>query len=305
MPIWSHGFFLGHQGGFRDSFSPGLLTCIARIDRMLALLADSISAPHEHGGGRLALLSTLENGLRVLALFSKRRPTMTIAEMARETGLRENTMYRYVATLKASGLIEESPRRGYYQLGMKCLEFSSIVQCQISIGAISLPIMRDLAFQTGETILLAAIHGHRGICLEKIESSHMLRVAYERGSTFHLHAGSSGKVLLAYMSDAARQEILSEVGLPRLTSNTTTDVEELTEELRGIRRQGYCVTDGEQLDGIRGISAPVLDGAGRVRACLNVEGPIRRLEGRPTDEAIRLARRAAKEITARLEQLES
>jgi len=249
-------------------------------------------------------LSTLEKALDILALFDGDRREMSVREIAAHVDLLENTAYRYVATLKSRGLLEETGKQGHYQLGLTILAWYQSLRQRFNIIDLALPIMHDLVENIGETVLLAAVHGQRGICLETVESSHVLRVAYERGRTIYLHAGATGKVLLAFLSEQEREAIIREVGLPKLTDNTITDPDELRVNLAKIREDGFAVTDGEQLSGeIRGITAPIFAHTGRIAACISVEGPIRRLEGRATEKAIETIIAAAKRITQVLEDV--
>ena len=249
-------------------------------------------------------LSTLEKGLDILALFDGDHREMSVREIAARMNLLESTLYRYVATLKSRGLLEETGKQGHYQLGLTILAWYQSLRRRFNIIDLALPIMHALVETIGETVLLATVHGQRGICLERVESSHVLRVAYERGRTLYLHAGATGKVLLAFLSEGKREAIIREVGLPKLTDNTITDPDELRVSLTKIREDGFAVTDGEQLGGgIRAITAPVFDHTGRIAACISVEGPISRLEGRLTENAIEKTVAAAKRITQILEDV--
>lgn len=244
-------------------------------------------------------LSTLEKGLNILSLFDKDHPIMSVSEIASRLGLPESTVYRYIATLKSWRLVEEDTKPGCYQLGPKILELARVVR-QRSIIDLSFPIMERLSNQTGETVILASIYDRKGICLEKVEGYHNLRVSFERGTTFHLHAGATGKLLMAYLSEEEQDSIIREVGLPRFTENTITDPERLKVELEKIREDGFAVSDGEVHQGVRAIAAPIFNGRGKIIADLSLGAPIHRLEGSRKEETIRLVIDAAGKITKQM-----
>lgn len=244
-------------------------------------------------------LSTLEKGFNILSLFDKDHPIMSISEVASRLSLPQSTVYRYIATLKSSGLVEEDTKPGCYRLGLKILELAQAVKRQ-SIMDLSFPIMEQLANQTGETVILAGICGQKGICMEKVEGYHNLRVSYERGATFYLHAGATGKALMAYLSEEEQDSIIKEVGLPKFTENTITDPQRLKVELKKIREDGFAVSDGEVHQGVRAIAAPIFNGRGKIIADLSLGAPIHRLEGSRKEETIQLVTNAARRITEQI-----
>ncbi|MCK4417626.1 MAG: IclR family transcriptional regulator [Candidatus Latescibacteria bacterium] len=247
----------------------------------------------------MAGLTTLEKGLNILSLFDKDHPVMSIPEIAARLNLPESTSYRYVATLKSQRLIEEDTKPGYYRLGLKILESAQVVKQQSIINS-SFPIMEQLSNQTGEIVMLAGIYDQKGICLEKVESHHNLRVSFERGATFYLHAGATGKTLMAYLDEKEQDSIIKEIGLPKFTENTTIDPEKLKVELKRIREDGFAVSDGEVHQGVRAIAAPIFNGRGKMIADLSVGAPIHRLEGSRKEETIRLVIDTARKITEQM-----
>lgn len=244
----------------------------------------------------MAVSATLKKGLSILSLFDKGHPIMSIPEITARLNLPESTAYRYIATLKSQGWIMEDSKPGYYRLGLKILELARVVKQQ-SIIDLSFPIMEQLSDQTGETVILAGIYDKKGICLGKDEGHHNLRVSYERGETFYLHAGATGKALMAYLSEEEQDSIIEEIGLPKLAENTITDPDKLRIELKRVREDGFAVSDGEVHQGVRAIAAPIYNDRGKVIANLTVGAPIHRLEGLRTEETIQMVIEAARKIT--------
>ena len=187
-------------------------------------------------------------------------------------------------------------RTGDYRLGGKILELAASARRR-GLVEIALPIMEKLSRDTGETSILAGLHQMKGICLERVEGHHALRVSHERGAIFPLHAGSSGKVLLAYLDPSEQTRIIEEGGLPRFSKTTITDKKRLKVELERIRRQGYAESDGEVIAHTYGVAGPVFASTGKILAALTVSAPTERLVGARSKEMIRLVVEAAKGIT--------
>jgi IclR family transcriptional regulator, KDG regulon repressor len=117
--------------------------------------------------------------------------------------------------------------------------------------------------------------------MARIDSPHFLRAHTPIGGRVPLYCGSTGKALLAYLSD---QEI-KRVGksLTAITPRTITRYDVLLKELARIRARGYATSVGEWDLSISGVAAPVFGSDGNVVASIGVTGPVERLnEAKPT-----------------------
>jgi len=245
-------------------------------------------------------LSTLEKGIRILTLFSRETPALSAMEIADRLDLPASTAYRYLAVLREHHLIVQE-RGGVYRLGTKILELAGCV-IRPTLRDIALPVMRTLSRQEGETIILSSLRDHDGVCLERIEGLHALRVSHQRGAAFPLHAGASGKALMAFLSPERQDEIIERFGLARFTTHTITDAAKLHKELDRIRSLGYSESDSEVDEGTYGIGAPILSSDGQVVASLCVSAPTHRLEGKKRDRVIRRVMRSAGKISEGLRE---
>jgi DNA-binding IclR family transcriptional regulator len=244
-------------------------------------------------------LHTLDKGIAILALLSSEGPTLSVARIAERMELPLSTAYRYVSALKAQRLVEQDPLSGTYRLGPRLLEWAAAIS-RPDVRELALPWMVKLSRRSGETVILSGLRGHQGICLAKVEGHHALRVSHELGAVFPLHAGTSGKTLMAYLEPDDQEGILRDVGLERFTETTITDPDALREELRGICHRGHSESDGEVLRGTYGIGAPVF-GVGRVIvAALSVSAPRHRLEGDRRTQTIQWVSETANEVTRSL-----
>ena len=248
----------------------------------------------------MAESSTLAKGLNVLALFDKDHSVMSIPEIAARSNLPESTAYRYIATLKAQGLIAGDTKPGYYRLGLKILELAQVAREQLSIIDLALPVMRQLVKQTEETITLTAIRGQKVICIDRVESNHTLRLSFEPGLIMFMHAGASAKIMMAYLDEKDQDKIIEEEGLPKFTDNTITDPIKLKAELKGIRRKGFAISTGELDPGARAIAAPILDRHGKIISGVSIAGPLDRIKGPKVKEFTSLVIDAADDIAERI-----
>ena len=247
----------------------------------------------------MATSAILEKGLELLSVFTKHAGPISISELSTSANLSTSTIYRYLATLRAQGYIKADTKPGHYLLGLKILELAGAIKRETSIS-LALPVMENLASQTGESVLLCARWGEKGMCLEKIEGRHNLRVSYMYGVPFYLHAGATGKVLLAYLDDEEAEQVIRKVGLPAFTENTVTDPEQLKADLREIKRAGFALSTSEMHEGAIAIAAPIFNRRGRVETDLSIGIPVHRFAQCDKANVIDLVVSGAKEISEKL-----
>jgi IclR family acetate operon transcriptional repressor len=90
-----------------------------------------------------------------------------------------------------------------------------------------------------------------------------------------LHAGSAGKVFLAWDKLAVKDAIGH--GLARFTPRTVVDIDLLSEQLGQIRDAGYAVSFEERDLGAASLSAPVFGLNGEVSAAIGIGAPTQRM----------------------------
>ena len=94
------------------------------------------------------------------------------------------------------------------------------------------------------------------------------------GKPMPLHAGSPGKLLLAFLPPSESRKALREESLTAFTPRTIVDMEALAAELCAIRRRGYAISSSEHSPGITSISCPIRNRLGAVIAAINIWVPL-------------------------------
>lgn len=239
--------------------------------------------------------SAIHKVLDVLLLFRDQHSQLSVEEMSHLLDIPKSTVYRYVRVLSERGLLEKTGAADYC-LGLTFIELGrNALASNREIRLIALPSMKRLAEEVGESVSLMRVYNRQAVCIESIEGRQALRVTIERGRTQPMHAGASSKVLLAYMPEDDWDEYL-DMPLPRFTHTTTTDVDGLKAQLRRIRRQGYCISDGEIDVGARAIAVPLADGRQEVVAALSIEAPASRMDDATAARYLDLLRHEADRI---------
>lgn len=234
------------------------------------------------------ITSTADKVLDVLLLFKESRPELTVDEVSDLIGAPRSTTYRYVRTLRDKGFLEKTPA-GVLRLGPRLVELGRVARSKSDISDVALPVMEEIAQQTRETVLLTRLAGHSAVCLERIEGPQTIRITFELGQIRPLHAGASSKILLAFVDEDVWDEYISPP-LERFTENTVTDPDTLKQQLRDIRRQGYCMSDSEVDAGARAVAVPILDERDRLIAGLSTAGPAFRMDSATIERHVEILR---------------
>ena len=226
------------------------------------------------GERRVYTVESLAKGLRILALFSERRPQLRLTEIVGALAIPMPTAFRLVATLEGEGFLERlpdgavRPSAAVLTLGFAALRGLDLVRS-------SALILRELAETTKQTVNLGVLSHDQVVYVARLQSDTSLVTAnITVGSTLPAFCTSMGKVLLAHAGEAdlaTRLDARSFAGT--WGPNAATSLEALRPQLERVRSVGYAVQDEEVAGGLRSIAGPVRGEDGRVIAAVNIAVP--------------------------------
>lgn len=212
---------------------------------------------------------------KVLALFSPAQPELSVRDIGRPFRWPKSTAYRILSRLESSGFLDRDESTGLYRLGIRLAAYGELARHSTSLQRVVSPSLRALSDATGETATLMLFNGNEGVTVDVVESFQPLMLPGLLGGLMPLHATAGGKALLAWALPA-RQAALLHRPLPRYTATTITDAAELERELEKSRKRGYTTVNGERIEDVCGVAAPIFDHRGDVSAALTVGCPRRR-----------------------------
>lgn len=242
-------------------------------------------------------MQSVDRALDLLAAVAASEIAPTVAELAERCGINRSTAWRLLATLEAHGMVERASASSGFRVGYGAVRLGAAAD-EASVVRRVRPVLEQLSEASGETVSLALVGA---ASLRYVDHVSVIAGTFtpwteERVS---LHSTSSGKIFLAWLSDAERAGALPPT-LERFTENTITDRAELEVELAEARRQGYARCQGEDAALTNGVSSAVLDARRRPIAVVNVWGPERRMPTERLDELGPLAVAAAAAVAGRL-----
>jgi DNA-binding IclR family transcriptional regulator len=222
------------------------------------------------------LIIALRRGLDILDMFSAQRRVVGITDIAHELDIHKSSASRLAATLASSGYLVAASA-GNYALGPRLAALGSLVASRQDLTTVVTPFLKDLVENTGETGHLAVLDGTTAKTVQVVDGWHTVRMHSWVGKLSPAHCSSMGKALLAGLPESELGQRYPDADLPVRTDHTIATVGQLRQELRRIRRGGYCVDNEELEAGLRCVAAPVFSAAGAVDASISISGPAQRL----------------------------
>jgi DNA-binding IclR family transcriptional regulator len=211
-----------------------------------------------------------EGARRVLALmlaFSADKNTLTARDLATATGIALPSVYRYITLLRETGLLA-GDERGSYRLSARLIGLARAAEAAESIIDIADPVMRELAAETGETVILVRLIGRSAVCVHRVQSAQRLRISFEPGQPLPLERGASARLLLASLAPGVRREYLAPVA-----ERDPEAAALLEKKIVLAGQQGYATSEEEIHKGVWAAATQVMHGK-RMVAVLTVPYPL-------------------------------
>lgn len=247
------------------------------------------------------VIQSVDRALDIMEVFSRAKGEMRLNEVAAAANLNISTCHHLLTTLMERGYVGQNPRQRTYYLGNKIIELSSARVRQMDLVEIATPDLQRLNTETGETVHLAVMLGHDLTTLTKLDSPHAVRVdSGSVGKSDAAHATATGKAILAWLPENEINRIALAKGLKRFTAYTITDLPELIEHLRLVRRNGYAVDTEEFQPGVICIGAAIRDHAGAVMGSISCSLPVMRAEHDHLERTKQRVRDCARRLSERL-----
>lgn len=246
------------------------------------------------------MLSTVLHALDVLEILSERGES-GVSEIGKRLGLAPSTTHRLITSLASRDFVVQNPSNKKYKLGMKIFQMGSSIANRFGFRQAALSSMEKLAADSNETVNLGILDGDKIVYIEKILNDDPIRVELQVGHTVPAQCTGMGKAILAFLSPEKQETLLRSIRFERRTGNSIVMKERLCEELARIRERGYALDNGELIEGIRCVAAPVFGKNGAVVAAVSIAGPAVRLTDSRVLELVPLVKGAAEETSKQLE----
>ena len=254
----------------------------------------------DNGATTPYFLEGVDRVMKVLDCFTLETPELRLTDLSERLGMAKTQVLRIVSTLECGGYLVRDRRSKRYRLGVRLFHLGAVAREQLDLRRIAQPYLHRLVEATHETAGLFAPDPLGPLCIDVVQSPKAMRVYAQLGARMPWNAGTSSKVLLAYLPEKERERVLARGGFKRYTEHTVTDPDKLREILCEIRRVGYHIGVRDLDENALGVGAPIFDDSGSVVGAIGLAAPAVRLPDAELGRFIDLVRGATAEISRQL-----
>ena len=201
-------------------------------------------------------IESVDNALRVLLLLGE-HPSLRMTDVSQYLGVASSTAHRLLAMLQYRGYVRQDGSTRSYVPGptLDSLAFSLLRRLDVRNRA--RPVLERLNSELGETVHLGRLEGDKVHFIDSIESTKALRVANRLGRSMPAHCTSTGKALLATLTDDELRLLYPDERLVQLTPHSLGTRTELLDAVRTIRSCGFAISKEESEEGVSSLAVAV------------------------------------------------
>lgn len=240
--------------------------------------------------------------LRILEIVAESEKSMTPTEINQHLNLPKPSIHRICLMLEREGYLQNQID------GKGLLPGSRLAKIAIKIFSNNdhfkyerHAILKNLSNEIGETCNISIPEGLEMIYYDRVETHWPFRMQMKKNDRVPIYCTASGKLFLSSLSSAKRNRILSNLKIEKLTTNTITDIDELKQELKRIKKTNIGIDNEEFMQGMIAVSVPLITNDKKFIGGLTVHAPKARLSMEEALDKIHLLKNAAKKIVESIE----
>ncbi|WP_080872403.1 IclR family transcriptional regulator [Oceanobacillus timonensis] len=209
--------------------------------------------------------ATVLRAIKVLEHLKETPGPQSVSYISKELNLSQTIVHRLLTTLKTEGFVLQDTHSKLYSLGPAFLDYANKIITELPFAPVVEPWLIRLRNQTGETAGFYIPNGHTRLCVMEYESQQEIRRSVGVGNQYPIHAGATGRAILAFQSEEILQDVLN--------SLSTEERHILAAKINTTRENGYAASFEEINANVSALSAPVFDQNQRVVGALSISGP--------------------------------
>ena len=227
----------------------------------------------KHEAGETPSIQSLGRGLSILEAVAESSEPVALKQLTDLLGIDRSSVFRLANTLRRRRFLANPKGRKDYILGPSAWRLSRKYG-QSTFIPLCHEHLRQLGVRTGETAHLAVREGGQALFIDHHASpDQVVAVSGQTGEFVPLYCTAHGKALIVDFGTAELRATLNGVKLQAHSRRTITSIEKLARSLALARADGYTVDDGEFLEEVRCVAAPIRDQAGTVVASIGISAP--------------------------------
>jgi DNA-binding IclR family transcriptional regulator len=198
----------------------------------------------------------IDKCIAILDLFTRLKKPLGISEISKALNYNKSTVFNMVHTLNDLGVLEKSGENKF-QYGIHLYTLGKAAGRNSELISTVHPYLGKINQKTKLSAFLGLRAGLRAVIIDKVDTAFDIKIYSEIGMRIPLLAGAAGKVLLAQMSDAEVDEILTKNKLEKFTPNSCVNKNKYRAMIKRARREGIAIDMEEYIEGIRAFAVPL------------------------------------------------
>lgn len=234
-----------------------------------------------------------------LLMVVAENPGLGVTELSKRSGITKARTFRLLNTLEETGLIRRQDPAATYSLGYRALLVGAAAREQVQLSKVADALLPAVGAACGESVLVRIREATETVCIAWWDAPNTVRVESQLGRYRPLHAGASGKLLLAYAPEEIQEQVLG-AERERFTSNTITGASQLKQSIQKVREQGYSISYAEKAIDTVSVATPIFDASGTVIASLATSAPSSRVPDEKLQVLITALQQGARQFSQEL-----
>ncbi len=204
--------------------------------------------------------NSIENGGKILSLFTQSRPRWGISEIARELGLSKTTAFNLVYTLEKIDFLVKNEETQKYELGIRLASIGSIMVANMELNQKSAGIIQELASTSGLSCRMGIWHQDGVLVVFSGSPTNLPQPpSYQAGPRVPGYSTAMGRAILSKMHSDEVTRYLDRIQLIKYTSATKIKKQEILKELADTQERGFSICNGEMIYGSSALGAPIIN----------------------------------------------
>jgi IclR family acetate operon transcriptional repressor len=245
-------------------------------------------------------IQSLDRGLAILEAVAASAEPVPLKQLTTLIGIDRSSVFRLANTLRQRRYLANPKGSNDYILGPTAWRLSRRYGRSV-LGTFFRPFLQQLTATLEETSHFAVREGDQAFFIDHhLPTGQVVSVAGQTGEFAPLHCTAHGKALLADFDLEALRGLLGRTPLHGYTRSTITSLTGLARVCRRVRADGFALDDGEYIEDVRCVAAPIRDPQGEVVASVGISSPVTRLRDHRISGAAAEVMAAARAISASL-----
>lgn len=254
----------------------------------------NLPSASEFGSAPQYPIESVDNALRVVLLLGE-HPSLRLTDVSKYLGVASSTAHRLLAMLQYRGYVRQDAATRSYVPGPTLDSLAFGLLRRLDARDRARPVLERLNNDLGETVHLGRLEGNEVHFIDSIESDRALRVANRLGRSMPAHCTSTGKALLAMLTDDELHLLYPDERLIQLTPHSLGTRTELLDAVRTIRSRGFATSKEESEEGVASL-AVALASTRSPRLAVNASLPLSRMSSATEQDILTRLVAAAEEI---------